>query len=150
MESQRSRKVTDARKHDRLPALDPLLFDDRFASLHVRVYDYLQLWSPALTRSRARDVLVALVRHLYTEGGGRIADAEIVLSQISWARELSVSRHWLGVLLTRLRAAGWITFEGAGGAATCLRAGPQLVEVERLLIEGTQADGSLYKCSRNM
>ena len=132
--------MTRAKKHDRLPVLDPLFLDKRFASLHVRVYDYLQLWSPALTRSRARDVLGVLLQRLYTAGSGQIVDAETALSRVTLAQEMGVSQHWLGVLLSRLCKAGWIVFEGASGAATRFRAGPQLVRVECLLTEGADVD----------
>jgi hypothetical protein len=107
----------------------------RFDTLSVRVYDEARRCSPTLTRGQARDVLAAVLRRLYSAGSGQLATAEFTLSQGVLAQELRLSRNWLGVLLTRLRDAGWIVFEGAGGATTRFRAGPQLLRVERLLRE---------------
>ena len=109
----------------------------RFDTLNVTVYDRARQWSPTLTRGQARDVLAAVLRHLYSASGGQLATAEIILAQGVLAQELQLSRNWLGVLLTRLQQTGWIVFEGAGGAATRFRAGPQLLRVERLLKEHT-------------
>ena len=111
----------------------------RFDTLTVMVYDRAKHWSPTLTRGQARDVLAAVLRRLYDAGGGQLATAEFILTQGVLAQELRLSRQWLGVLLTRLQAAEWIVFEGAGGAATLLRAGPQLVQVEHLLREDAHA-----------
>jgi hypothetical protein len=112
----------------------------RFDTLNVSVYDEARRLSPTFARSQARDVLAAVLRHLYRADGGRLATAEIILAQGLLADELQLSRQWLGVLLSRLRDAGWLVFEGAGGAATCFRAGPQLLEVERRLREERRAD----------
>jgi hypothetical protein len=105
----------------------------RFDALNVKVYDEARRLSPTLSRGQARDVLTAMLRHLYRASDGELACAEVTLAQGVLARELQLSRQWLGVLLTRLQAAGWLVFEGAGGAATCFRAGPQLLQVEQLL-----------------
>ena len=111
----------------------------RFDILNVRVYDEARRVSPTLTRGQARHVLAAVLRHLYHASGGQLATAEIILSQSVLAHELQLSRQWLGVLLTRLQDAGWLVFEGAGGAATRFRPGSQLLQVERLMQEDTQA-----------
>jgi len=118
----------------------PLRKAVRFDTLNVRVYDAARRLSPTFTRGQARDVLAAVLRHLYQAGGGQLATAEIVLAQGVLADELQLSRQWLGVLLTRLRDAGWIVCEGAGGAATRFGAGPQLLQVERRLREEMEAD----------
>jgi len=110
----------------------------RFDTLNVRVYDEAKRLSPTLSRSQARDVLAAVLRRLYSAGGGQLATAEIIFAQGELARELQLSRKWLGVLLIRLQEAGWVVFEGAGGAATRFRAGSQLMRVERLLREDVQ------------
>jgi hypothetical protein len=112
----------------------------RFNTLNVRVYDEARQLSPPCTRSQARNVLATVLRHLYGAGGGWLATAEIILAQGLLADELRLSRRWLGVLLTRLQDVGWLVFEEAGGAATCFRAGPQLLEVERRLREEIEAD----------
>jgi hypothetical protein len=109
----------------------------RFDTLNVAVYDRARQWSPTLARGQARDVLAAVLRHLYSASGGQLATAEITIAQGALAHELQLSRRWLGALLMRLQEARWIVFEGAGGAATRFRAGPQLLRVERLLRENT-------------
>jgi len=121
----------DRLKQGTLPAA--LTKEVRFDTLTVMVYDRAKHWSPTLTRGQARDVLAAVLRRLYDAGGGQLATAEFILTQGVLAQELRLSRQWLGVLLTRLQAAEWIVFEGAGGAATRFRAGPQLMRVECLL-----------------
>ena len=103
----------------------------RFDTLSVRVFDQVRQSSPALGRSQAQYVLVAVLRHLYRASGGHLATAEVSLDQGALAQEVQLSRQWLGVLLTRLQDAGWIVCEGAGGAMTRFRAGPQLLQVER-------------------
>src|SRR5712691_10948118 len=105
----------------------------RFDTLSVRVYDRVRQCSPTLSRGQAQYVLAAVLRRLYRASGGQLATAEVSLTQGVLAQEVELSRRWLGVLLTRLQDAGWIVFEGAGGAATRFRAGPQLLQVERLL-----------------
>jgi len=124
------------KRHQSLPAA--LTQGARFDILNVRVYDEARRSSPTLTWGQARDVLAAVLHHLYRANGGQLATAEICLTQSVLAHELQLSRQWLGVLLTRLQDAGWITFEGASGAATRFRAGPQLLRVERLLREDGQ------------
>jgi hypothetical protein len=111
--------------------------DTRFDTLSVRVYDEAQRCSPTLTRGQTRDVLAAVLRRLYSAGSGQLATAEFTLSQGVLAQELRLSRNWLGMLLIRLQDAGWIVFDGAGGAATRFRAGPQLLQVEQRLQENT-------------
>jgi len=106
-----------------------------FDTLSVRVYDQVRQSSPALGRSQAQYVLATVLRYLYRASGGQLATAEVSLDHGALAQEVQLSRQWLGVLLTRLQDAGWIVCEGAGGATTRLRAGPQLLQVERRLRE---------------
>jgi hypothetical protein len=110
----------------------------RFDTLSVKVCDEVRQSSPTLGRSQAQYVRAAVLRHLYPASGGHLATAEVSLDQGALAQEVDLSRQWLGVLLTRLQDAGWIVSEGAGGATTRLRAGPQLLQVERLLREEMQ------------
>src|SRR3954453_7350476 len=133
------------KRHQSLPAA--LTQGVRFDTLNVRVYDEGRRVSPTLTRGQARNVLAAVLRHLYRATGGQLATAELMLSQGVLAHELQLSRQWLGVLLSRLQDAGWVVFEGAGGAATRFRAGPQLLRVERLLQENTQAGAHISESS---
>ena len=106
-----------------------------FDTLSVRVFDEVRQSSPTLGRSQAQYVLVAVLRHLYRASGGHLATAEVSLDQGALAQEVQLSRQWLGVLLTRLQDAGWLVCEGAGGAAIRWRAGLQLLQVERQLLE---------------
>src|SRR2546429_2301389 len=89
-----------------------------FDTLSVRVFDEVRQSSPTLGRTQAQYVLTAVLRHLYRASGGHLATAEVILAQGVLVRELQLSQRWLGVLLTRLRDAGWIVCEGAGGATT--------------------------------
>src|SRR4051794_30799336 len=75
----------------------------RFDTLNVRVYDEARRLSLMLTRGQARDVLAAVLRHLYRASGGQPATAEITTAQGALAHELQLSRNWLGVLRTRLQ-----------------------------------------------
>src|SRR5712692_7186833 len=106
-----------------------------FDTLSDRVYDQVRQSSPTLSRGHAQYVLAAVLRHLYRASGGHLATAEVSLDQGALAQEVQLSRQWLGVVLTRLQAAGWLVCEGAGGATTRWRAGPQLLQVERQLRE---------------
>ena len=107
-----------------------------FDTLSVRVFDQVRLSSPTLGRTQAQYVLTTVLLRLYRASGGHLATAEVSLDPGALAQEVQLSRQWLGVLLTRLQDAGWVVCEGAGGATTRLRAGPQLLQVERLLREG--------------
>jgi hypothetical protein len=107
-----------------------------FDTLSVRVYDQVRQSSPTLGRTQAQYVLATVLLWLYRASSGHLATAEVSLDQEALAHELQLSQRWVGVLLTRLQDAGWIVCEGAGGAMTRFRAGPQLLQVERQLREG--------------
>jgi hypothetical protein len=65
----------------------------RFDTLDVRVYDEAKRLSPTFTRGQARDVLAAMLRHLYRASGGQLATAEVTLTQGVLAHELQLLRQ---------------------------------------------------------
>ena len=93
-------------------------------------------WSSDLQSNKARDLLRFLVSRLYDEGQGQLMNAQITLAQTTLAYKLGMSRQWVGALVQRLEAAGWIEHyspklpDGMNGA-TLFRIGNQF---KRLLI----------------
>jgi hypothetical protein len=93
-------------------------------------------WSPDLARNRSRDLLRFVLCRLYDAGRGKVPGAQFTLAQTTLARKLGLSRQWVGILLARLQAAGWVEFyaptlpDGTNGS-TIFRPGRQL---KRLLI----------------
>jgi DNA-binding Lrp family transcriptional regulator len=93
-------------------------------------------WTPALKRSQSRDLLRFLILRLYDAGRGQLLTAQLTLAQGTLARKLGLSRQWVGMLLDRLRDAGWIEYaapvlEGGMRGSTIFRIGRQL---KRLLL----------------
>lgn len=82
-------------------ALDTILS----ASFH-----FVKQWNPELSRSASRDLLRFVLIRLYDEGQGQLVNAQLTLAQTTLARKLGISRQWVGVLLDRLQAAGWIEY----------------------------------------
>jgi hypothetical protein len=75
-------------------------------------------------------------RRLYDQGRGQLGNAHVVLAQGTLARKLGLSRQWVGILLERLQAAGWLEYHAPVVAAgmrgsTIFRVGRQL---KRLLV----------------
>jgi hypothetical protein len=95
--------------------------------------------TPALKRDQSRDLLFYLLCRLYDQSPGHLGRAQLVLPQDTLARDLGLSRQWVGVLLGRLRQAGGIEYAGVDGrrGATVFRVGGQ---VKRLL-EGHARSG---------
>jgi DNA-binding Lrp family transcriptional regulator len=97
---------------------------------------FVRVWSPELTRTQSRDLLRFLLCRLYDTGRGKLVGTQLTLAQGTLARKLGLSRQWVGILLERLRDAGWIEFaapvldDGMRGS-TIFRVGCQL---KRLLI----------------
>jgi hypothetical protein len=93
-------------------------------------------WSSGLQSNRARDLLRFLLCRLYDEGQGQLVNAQLTLAQTTLAQKLGMSRQWVGELVQRLEAAGWIehyspTLPDGTNGSTMFRAGRQL---KRLLI----------------
>lgn len=102
---------------------------------------FVRKWSPALARNQSRDLLRFVICRLYDQGRGHLVPARITLAQGTLARKLGLSRQWVGILLARLQAAGWVDYTapvvGPGmRGSTVLRIGRQL---KRLLVMLTKA-----------
>jgi hypothetical protein len=65
-------------------------------------------WSQGIESNKAGRVLRFLVCRLYDEGRGQLVKAQITLAQTTLSKKLGISRQWIGELVARLSAAGWI------------------------------------------
>lgn len=98
-------------------------------------------WSSDLQSNKARDLLRFLLCRLYDEGRGQLVNAQLTLAQTTLARKLGMSRQWVGELVQRLDAAGWIehyspTLPDGTNGSTIFRVGRQL---KRLLVMLTKS-----------
>ncbi len=80
-------------------ALDTILS----ASFH-----FVVKWSPELDRNKSRDLLRFVLIRLYDEGRGQLVNTQLILAQTTLARKLGLSRQWVGELVHRLEATGWL------------------------------------------
>jgi Mn-dependent DtxR family transcriptional regulator len=93
-------------------------------------------WTPELKHNQSRDLLRFLLCRLYDQGRGQLVNAQVTLAQGTLARKLGLSRQWVGTLLDRLQAAGWVEYhapvlEAGMRGSTIFRIGRQL---KRLLV----------------
>jgi DNA-binding Lrp family transcriptional regulator len=65
-------------------------------------------WSQGIESNKAGRVLRFLVCRLYDEGRGQLVNANLTLAQTTLSKKLGISRQWIGELVARLSAAGWI------------------------------------------
>ena len=65
-------------------------------------------WQPELKRNQSRDLLRFLICRLYDAGRGQLLGTQLTLAQGTLARKMRLSRQWIGTLLARLQAAGWL------------------------------------------
>jgi DNA-binding Lrp family transcriptional regulator len=72
------------------------------------MFHFVKQWSPELARSASRDLLRFVLIRLYDQGRGNLHTARLELAQTTLARKLGLSRQWVGELVQRLDAAGWI------------------------------------------
>lgn len=98
-------------------------------------------WSSDLQSNKARDLLRFLLCRLYDEGRGQLVNSQLTLAQTTLARKLGISRQWVGELVQRLEAAGWIehyspTLPDGTNGSTIFRVGRQL---KRLLVMLTKS-----------
>jgi DNA-binding Lrp family transcriptional regulator len=88
-------------------------------------------WSSGLQSNKARDLLRFLLCRLYDEGRGQLVNTQLTLAQTTLAKKLGMSRQWVGELVQRLEATGWIEHhspvlpDGTNGS-TMFRIGRQL------------------------
>jgi DNA-binding Lrp family transcriptional regulator len=105
-------------------------------------FHFVTKWSPGLKRNQSRDLLRYLLCRLYDESQGKLTIAQITLAQGTLARKLGLSRQWVGILLDRLQAAGWLEYYAPvlpdGMRGSCIfRIGNQL---KRLLVMLTKSN----------
>jgi DNA-binding Lrp family transcriptional regulator len=91
-------------------------------------------WSPGLKHNQSRDLLRFLLCRLYDQGRGDLMQSQLTLAQTTLARKLGLSRQWVGILLERLQAAGWLEYyaprlQNGMHGSTIFRAGGQLKRV---------------------
>jgi hypothetical protein len=88
--------------------------------------------TPTAKSNQSRDLLHFLLCRLYEQSHGDLGRAQLAIAQSRLARELGLSRRWVGLLLKRLQQAGWIEYTAKDGrsGSTVFRAGSQ---VKRLL-----------------
>jgi len=99
-------------------------------------FHFVRKWSPDLSRSASRDLLRFVVIRLYDQERGKLLTAQLAVSQGTLGRKLGLSRQWVGILLARLQAAGWVEYyapvlEDGMHGSTVVRIGRQL---RRLLV----------------
>jgi DNA-binding Lrp family transcriptional regulator len=77
-------------------------------SILSATFHFTTKWSSQLQSNKARDVLRYVVCRLYDEGRGQLMNTQLALAQTTLARKLGISRQWVGILVQRLEAEGWI------------------------------------------
>jgi hypothetical protein len=100
------------------------------------VFFFTGEWTPTLKRNQSRDLLRYLLCRLYDQSRGQLMVGQVTLAQGTLAHKLGLSRQWVGELLDRLQAAGWIEYyapvlEDGMRGSTIFRVGRQL---RRLLV----------------
>src|SRR4029453_14665840 len=70
-------------------------------------------WSEGLESNKAHRVLHYLLCRLYDEGRGQLGNARLTLAQTTLSKKLGISRQWIGELVARLSAAGWIEYHSS-------------------------------------
>ena len=98
-------------------------------------------WSSQLQSNKARDLLRYILCRLYDEGRGQLMNTQLALAQTTLARKLGISRQWVGTLVQRLEAEGWLehfspTLADGTNGSTVWRVGRLL---KRLLIMLTKS-----------
>src|SRR5262249_44380559 len=71
-------------------------------------FHFMTKWSNCLQSNKARDLSRYIVCRLYDEGRGHLMNTQMSLAQTTIAHKLGISRQWVGTLMQRLEATGWI------------------------------------------
>jgi hypothetical protein len=105
-------------------------------------FHFTTKWSSQLQSNKARDLLRYVVCRLYDEGRGQLMNTQLSLAQTTLARKLGISRQWVGTLVQRLEAEGWLehsspTLADGTNGSTVWRVGRLL---KRLLIMLTKSN----------
>jgi len=77
-------------------------------SILSATFHFTTKWSSELQSNKSRDLLRYIVCRLYDEGRGQLMNTQLELAQTTLARKLGISRQWVGTLVQRLEAAGWL------------------------------------------
>jgi hypothetical protein len=104
------------------------------------VFFFAGKWTPALKRNQSRDLLRFLLCRLCDQSRGQLMVGQITLAQSTLARKLGLSRQWVGELVHRLEAAGWIehyspTLPDGTNGSTIFRVGRQLKRLLMMLLK---------------
>src|SRR5215203_5738536 len=110
-------------------------------SILSATFHFTTTWSSHLQSNKARDLLRYVVCRLYDEGRGQLMNTQLTLAQTTLARKLSISRQWVGTLVQRLEAEGWLehfspTLADGTNGSTVWRVGRLL---KRLLVMLTKS-----------
>jgi DNA-binding Lrp family transcriptional regulator len=111
-------------------------------SILSATFHFTTKWSSRLQSNKARDLLRYVVCRLYDEGRGQLMNTHLTLAQTTLARKLGISRQWVGTLVQRLEAEGWLehfspTLADGTNGSTVWRVGRLL---KRLLIMLTKSN----------
>src|SRR5215208_2508370 len=110
-------------------------------SILSATFHFTTKWSSQLQSNKARDLLRYVVCRLYDEGRGQLMNTQLSLAQTTLAHKLGISRQWVGTLVQRLEAEGWLehfspTLADGSNGSTVWRVGRQL---KRLLVTLSKA-----------
>ena len=115
---------------------------------------FVTKWSPGLKRNQSRDLLRYILCRLYDEGRGQLMNAQLSLAQTTLAHKLGISRQWVGILVQRLEAAGWIEHsspklaDGTNGS-TLWRVGRLLKRLLVMLTKSKQRKTPIFKPAKS-
>lgn len=107
-------------------------------------------WSYGIESNKAGRVFRYLTCRLYDAGRGNLVNASLKLAQTTLAYKLSISRQWVGTLVSRLAETGWLLHEseklpdGTNGSSVW-RIGRQFKRLLVMLQKSTQRKSSIQK-----
>jgi len=111
-------------------------------------------WSEGIESNKAHRVLHYLLCRLYDTGRGNLINAHLTLAQTTLSKKLSISRQWVGELVSRLDREGWIEHsseklpDGTNGS-TVWRAGRMLKRLLVMLLKSRQRKTPVSKPAKS-
>jgi hypothetical protein len=117
-------------------------------------FHFTTKWSSQLQSNKARDLLRYVVCRLYDEGRGQLMNTQLSLAQTTIARKLGISRQWVGTLVQRLEAAGWIehsspTLADGTNGSTIWRVGRLLKRLLIMLAKSNRRKNPIVKPAKS-
>jgi hypothetical protein len=111
-------------------------------------------WSQGIESNKAGRVLRFLVCRPYDEGRGQLVKAQITLAQTTLSKKLGISRQWIGELVARLSAAGWIEHHSTKlpdgtNSSSVWRVGRMLKRLLVMLAKSKQRKSPIPKPAKN-